>query len=284
MSFKRIALAALIAGGALLGGCVTHVHEYDYEPPSQADNGYRHRYHGVDYVYDSQVGVYLIPGYAHHYWHGGSYYRYWGDRWERCGSLRGPWRSVDYYYVPQRLIVHRYPRGRHYQYNPQDYDRFRGGSDRNHADRDHYERSNVVVPNHPKDGKHVDVPGRDLVYEKDAEAYRVKGSHNDGYYKDGKFYRRDEDGWEKSQHRDRGYEDVRGRAVPQDIKHYENDQERAEQRERRDAQHQQQQQVQRQQEPQQQEVQQDQPKERRERKDKSDEEEEKDRQRRNRER
>jgi hypothetical protein len=244
MAFQRLVLGALVAASVALVGCVTHHYDRDYDEPR---HGYRYRYDGRDLMYDSHIGVYYVPGYSHHYFHDGWYYRYAGDRWYRCRSLRGQWAPVHYYYVPQRLIVYRYPRSRYYVYDPREYDRHRGDKDWKHSDVDHYERSDIRVPNSPDDGKRIEVPGRDLTYEKDAKAYKVEDTHGDTYYKDGKFYRRTDEGWEKSTHKSRGYDDVNPRSVPEDIRTYEREQEQRQAERRREAQREQEQQLIRQQ-------------------------------------
>src|SRR5512145_2215408 len=63
----------------------------------------------VHHVYDAPVGVYVLSGHPHHYYHGGWYYRHVHGYWERCARPRGGhWSRVDYHRVPQRLHARYY--------------------------------------------------------------------------------------------------------------------------------------------------------------------------------
>jgi hypothetical protein len=110
---RRIALATLAAGLLAVTGCV-HVHEHDHHhkskggpPPWAPAHGYRHKHHGPDLVFDSHIGVYVVVGFPHVYFHDGHYFRYVSSHWERCGDWKkGNWKVVDVGRVPGPLVKH----------------------------------------------------------------------------------------------------------------------------------------------------------------------------------
>ena len=111
---RRIALATLAAGLLALTGCV-HVHEHDHHhkskggpPPWAPAHGYRHKQrHGPDLVFDHHVGVYVVVGHPHVYFHDGHYFRRVSRHWERCKDWKkGKWKSVEVAMVPEPLVKH----------------------------------------------------------------------------------------------------------------------------------------------------------------------------------
>ena len=87
---RPLAIATLLAGLLALAGCV-HVHEHDHKhkheqkggpPPWAPAHGYRHKHHGADLVFDAHIGVYVVVGHPHVYFHDGHYFR----RVTRTGS------------------------------------------------------------------------------------------------------------------------------------------------------------------------------------------------------
>lgn len=110
---RRIALATFAAGLLALTGCV-HVHEHDHHhrskggpPPWAPAHGYRHKHHGPDLVYDAHIGVYVVVGHPHVYFHDGHYFRRVSSHWERCGDWKkGKWKAVEAGKVPGPLAKH----------------------------------------------------------------------------------------------------------------------------------------------------------------------------------
>jgi hypothetical protein len=109
---RRIALATFAAGLLALTGCV-HVHEDHHHkskggpPPWAPAHGYRHKHHGPDLVYDAHIGVYVVVGHPHVYFHDGHYFRRVSSHWERCGNWKkGNWKSVEVGRVPGPLVKH----------------------------------------------------------------------------------------------------------------------------------------------------------------------------------
>ncbi len=109
----RPLVATLLAGALALAGCV-HVHEHDHghkskggPPPWAPAHGYRHHHHGADLSYDVHLGVYVVVGHPHVYFHDGHYFRRVDARWERCGNWKkGNWKTVAVDVVPVRLAKH----------------------------------------------------------------------------------------------------------------------------------------------------------------------------------
>ena len=64
-----------------------------YGPPPHAPaHGYRRKHqHGVELVYDSKMGVYVIVGFPNHYYYNDHYFRLGNDTWEISAHIKGPW-------------------------------------------------------------------------------------------------------------------------------------------------------------------------------------------------
>ncbi|MDH3216188.1 MAG: hypothetical protein OEN01_07845 [Candidatus Krumholzibacteria bacterium] len=73
-------------------------------PPHAPAHGYRHKHHkGVTLVYQSSLGVYVVSGRSHHYYHRDRYYRSHGGVWEVSVHINGPWQSVSHHKLPPGL-------------------------------------------------------------------------------------------------------------------------------------------------------------------------------------
>ncbi len=113
--------AALVLGlcGAVLAGCVVSPHLRPVErpatsharvhkagpPPHAPAHGYRHkRRSGVELVFDSSVGVYVVVGHPNHYFHSGHYFRRVGGVWHISAALDRGWTTVATKKVPKRLL------------------------------------------------------------------------------------------------------------------------------------------------------------------------------------
>lgn len=61
-------------------------------PPHAPAHGYRHKHQqGVELVYDSELGVYVVIGFPNHYFYEGHYFRLGGEDWEISMHIEGPW-------------------------------------------------------------------------------------------------------------------------------------------------------------------------------------------------
>lgn len=114
---KRVAIATLAAALLALVGCV-HVEDNDHQakrngpPPHAPAHGYRHHKADVDLRYDAHLGVYVVIGHPHHFFHDGRYYRRVASHWERCGSWKkGNWKPVEVALVPVPLVKHYQAKG-----------------------------------------------------------------------------------------------------------------------------------------------------------------------------
>ncbi|MEN8160654.1 MAG: hypothetical protein ABFS41_11345 [Myxococcota bacterium] len=121
---SRPLVATLLGCAIALAGCV-HVHDHDRgrrdtqahgggPPPWAPAHGYRHKHHhGADLRFDAHLGVYVVIGSPHVYFHGGHYYRYADSHWERAGHWRKKkWKRVEGHAVPGKLVKRYSPKGR----------------------------------------------------------------------------------------------------------------------------------------------------------------------------
>jgi hypothetical protein len=61
-------------------------------PPHAPAHGYRRKQvHGVELVFDSQLGVYVVIGHPGHYYYDGYFYRLKGGVWEMSLKIEGGW-------------------------------------------------------------------------------------------------------------------------------------------------------------------------------------------------
>jgi hypothetical protein len=109
-----IVCAALVIG--VTSGCVKHVHEAPPAPPKVVAkqggppphapaHGYRrkHAQDGVDMVFDSGLGVYVVVGTPDCWWADSRYYRWHDGAWSIGARVSGPWTVVALDDVPSGL-------------------------------------------------------------------------------------------------------------------------------------------------------------------------------------
>jgi hypothetical protein len=74
-------------------------------PPAHAQAHGYHRKHvaGVELVYDSGRGLYVVAGFPNHYYHDGYFYRLHGTVWEVSLRCDGGWASVSQKSLPPGL-------------------------------------------------------------------------------------------------------------------------------------------------------------------------------------
>jgi hypothetical protein len=117
LSRSALLTIALTASG--LVGCITHHHTHvppDHghsearggPPPHAPAHGYRHKQHthagGVDLIFDSGIGVYVVVGWPDHYWHRDHYYRWVDGGWMISTRLDGGWAACGDSRVPGGLF------------------------------------------------------------------------------------------------------------------------------------------------------------------------------------
>lgn len=114
MSARRIlvpllayALVALSAGAcvhARHAGTPETIHRKHGPPPWAPAHGYRHKHAGgVELVFDSALGVYVVVGLPNHYFHGDRFYRYADGRWMIGIAADGPWVHAEWRDLPAGL-------------------------------------------------------------------------------------------------------------------------------------------------------------------------------------
>ncbi len=74
-------------------------------PPHAPAHGYRHKHqeHGVELVYDSGLGVYVVVELPNHFYFKGHYYRHGETQWEIGVHVDGPWEVVAEKSLPKGL-------------------------------------------------------------------------------------------------------------------------------------------------------------------------------------
>ena len=73
-------------------------------PPHAPAHGYRHKHReGVELVYNAEIGVYLVMGHHHYYFHKDSFYRLTTGSWEVSVEIGGKWRTIPDKKVPPGL-------------------------------------------------------------------------------------------------------------------------------------------------------------------------------------
>ncbi len=72
-------------------------------PPHAPAHGYRQKHQGVELVYDSGRGVYVVIDLPSHYYFKGLYYRRGEIQWEAGVNIDGPWEFVSEDAMPKGL-------------------------------------------------------------------------------------------------------------------------------------------------------------------------------------
>ena len=82
---KAVICAVILIGAPLLiGSC--------YYEPHHPPHGHVYVQGGIDMVFDSGLGLYIVTGYPDCYFFEGHYYRYHAPYWEYSPRIDGPWR------------------------------------------------------------------------------------------------------------------------------------------------------------------------------------------------
>ena len=117
MSFKTITLFVVTCACIVLvtSSCSRYgvYHEptvtvsKDNGPPAHAPaHGYRRKHiDGVELVFESSIGLYVVVGYPDHYYHDGYYYRLSGGLWEMSLKLDGGWKFASEKSLPPGLKI-----------------------------------------------------------------------------------------------------------------------------------------------------------------------------------
>jgi len=129
MKFKILSAVILICMSLMLVSCgsfsigVGSERKYEpraerrYErkpgpPPHAPAHGYRHKHRGVELVYDSDRGIYVVIDFPNHYYFKGHYYRLGEIQWEVGVNLEGPWGFITYGELPKGLRVEKKGKGK----------------------------------------------------------------------------------------------------------------------------------------------------------------------------
>ena len=110
MKFKFLSAVVLVCMPLTLVSCkslsigVGSGRKHKQGPPPHAPaHGYRHKQHGVELVYDSGRGVYVVIDLPNHYYFKGRYYRRGEIQWEVGVHIDGPWEFISEDALPKGL-------------------------------------------------------------------------------------------------------------------------------------------------------------------------------------
>jgi hypothetical protein len=114
-----VAVAAIGVLAASTTGCLVVEHEHRRPvpvvvqkpgpPPHAPAHGYRrkHQQDGVELVFDSGLGVYVVVGQTDCWWDDDHYYRWRDGVWLTAVHVSGPWSTVEVNVVPGGLRTHK---------------------------------------------------------------------------------------------------------------------------------------------------------------------------------
>jgi hypothetical protein len=112
--YSFLLAVALICASIVLVSCrsatvrrtSSHEREHVYvqgPPPHAPAHGYRHKQHGVELVYDSGRGVYIVVELPNYFYCKGYYYRRIENQWQIGVHVDGPWEVVSEKSLPPGL-------------------------------------------------------------------------------------------------------------------------------------------------------------------------------------
>jgi hypothetical protein len=115
----RTALLSLVLAALAPSACISSHHDarvppgHDARearrgpPPHAPAHGYRHKqdvqHGGVDLIFDSGLGVYVVVGWPDHYWHRDHYYHFADGVWMVSARIDGGWADCAPGRIPDRL-------------------------------------------------------------------------------------------------------------------------------------------------------------------------------------
>ena len=97
------ATLTLVSCESLTIGIGSHGKDGHGPPPHAPAHGYRHKHQGVELVYDSGLGVYVVVDFPDHFYFKGCYYRFGELHWEVGVHIDGQWESVSEEVLPPGL-------------------------------------------------------------------------------------------------------------------------------------------------------------------------------------
>jgi hypothetical protein len=119
MVMRRISmLLAVLVSSVTLSSCVLvpldpKTRRGHGPPPHAPAHGHHHtHHHGVELVFDSGLGAYVVVGYPSYFYYDGVFLRFDNGLWQASVSLQGPWRSRSLKSVPPGLRAKRSAKGK----------------------------------------------------------------------------------------------------------------------------------------------------------------------------
>ncbi len=108
-------IALVVSAGFAISACNTAIHcsqtvnppvgeKHAGPPPHAPAHGYRHKHpDGVQLVFDSGIGVYVVAGYTEHYFYKDKYYRWSKNSWQVSSHIGKGWAPVSEKSIPPGL-------------------------------------------------------------------------------------------------------------------------------------------------------------------------------------
>ena len=83
-------------------------------PPHAPAHGYRHKHHrdGINLVFDTGLGVYVVADWPGYYWHVDRYLRWTAGEWRVSSRIDGTWVVVSSDRLPAKLVAKHAKRGK----------------------------------------------------------------------------------------------------------------------------------------------------------------------------
>jgi hypothetical protein len=73
-------------------------------PPWAPAHGYRYKHaDGVELIFDSGLGLYIVANFPNIYFSRDHFYRWNDDKWQRSASFNGPWEIIGSEQLPPGL-------------------------------------------------------------------------------------------------------------------------------------------------------------------------------------
>ncbi len=98
-----------VAPQATAGGPPAHAPAHGY----RHNNKHKQRYKGIDLVFDTGLGVYVVVDMDEYFFDSGSFYRYRDNNWEVSIDIDRGWTIVASNKIPHGLLANHHGHGKH---------------------------------------------------------------------------------------------------------------------------------------------------------------------------
>ncbi len=114
--WPEIILLGGLCAAVAFSGCVSHAYHPGHHHALKASHKHKasqkhkssrkHAHRGVERVFDAAIGVHVVAGHAHHYFHRDRYYRLRAGHWEVSADWNGRWTRIEVSALPAGLAKH----------------------------------------------------------------------------------------------------------------------------------------------------------------------------------